>query len=166
MLTRERLKELLDYDSASGVFTWKDVRNGRVEVGGIAGYIQHGYVNIQIDNKTYKAHRLAWLYVYGEFPQNDIDHINHARSDNRIVNLRDVTSQENARNKSIPRHNTSGIMGVQWSESRQRWIGQLEINIDGKRKAYFRRFKTLEEAVAYRQGLEKLYGFNENHGKD
>ena len=96
----ERVRELLDYNPDTGVFTWKVKRGGKAQAGTVAGY-EHvtGYWYIAIDKKYYPAHRLAWLYIHGVEPENDIDHINHQRSDNRISNLREATRSQNCANK-------------------------------------------------------------------
>jgi len=96
-ITQEYLKTLFDY--VDGNLVTKTTR-GCLKTGTIAGTIKTDlYRSIVIDRKSYCAHRLIWLYVYGKFPDNYIDHINHDRSDNRIENLRDVTISENNRNR-------------------------------------------------------------------
>lgn len=112
-LTAERLRELLHYDPETGVFTWR-VRRGMAVAGSVAGNLnRNGYVNIFVDGRQYKAHRLAWLFVYGEFPSADIDHINGVRNDNRIFNLRDVTTSVNMMNQRRARSdNKLGLLGV------------------------------------------------------
>ena len=95
MVTRERITECLNYDPASGVFTWK-ISRGKSKVNKIAGCVDTtGYIVIRIDGMNYKAHRLAWIYVYGEWPNDLIDHINGINNDNRIENLELVTPQRN-----------------------------------------------------------------------
>ena len=106
-LTAEKLHSILHYDPATGQFTWKWRINGRMRpdprcLGKIAGTKnKSGYVAIGIDGKLYRAGRLAWLYFYGSWPTNTIDHINHDRTDNRICNLRDITNAENVRHRRI-----------------------------------------------------------------
>jgi hypothetical protein len=111
-LTVDRLRELLDYSPASGQFTWLTTR-GRAGAGSVAGAIhKYGYQVIQIDGKGYGAHRLAWLFIYGDFPE-VIDHINGDRADNRIENLRNVDHQINAENRKGPRLGKKiALMGV------------------------------------------------------
>lgn len=112
-LTADRLRDLLHYDADTGVFVCR-VTRGRTAAGSVAGAIHlHGYRVITIDGCGFKAHRLAWLYVHGEFPKGVIDHINGTRDDNRIVNLRDVTHQINAENRRGPRAGKKiALMGV------------------------------------------------------
>lgn len=111
MLTQKRLKKLLYYDKDTGFFIWKkDIFNlnkyNIVRQGDIAGSInKQGYITISINGKRYSAHRLAWLYTYGHFPKQEIDHINRIRNDNRLYNLRDVSHKVNTENKSEPGEN-------------------------------------------------------------
>jgi len=103
MLTQERLKERVTYDPDTGIFLWKKMPSRGKSL--IAGFIYpNGYIRIHIDGRKYLAHRLAWLYVYGSFPKNHIDHINRVRNDNRIANLRDVIrcmNQINCKEKAV-----------------------------------------------------------------
>jgi hypothetical protein len=100
-ITQEKLKEILDYNPDTGIFTWKVSKAKRIKVGSVAGCKNNlGYILIRIDGKIYLAHRLAWLYTHGDFPLNCIDHINQIKDDNRICNLRDVTVSENMQNQS------------------------------------------------------------------
>jgi hypothetical protein len=114
MVTQERLKELLHYDPATGLFTWR-VSRGTRKLGDIAGTVRNpeGYIGIRIDQKTYQAHRLVWLYVYGCWPSHEIDHMNHVTHDNSLVNLREASKSVNLQNQiKCPRGNRSGILGV------------------------------------------------------
>ena len=112
MITQSRLKELLHYNEETGVFTWK-VRRGVVPPNAIAGTKTKKYIEIFIDGRQYQAHRLAWLYVHGEFPPYDTDHINRITLDNRIANLRPATRSENKQNISSPNaNNKEGLLGV------------------------------------------------------
>ena len=85
-LTAERLREVLDYDPDTGVFTRKVRTASSVKVGDVAGSLNgKGYIRIRVDGRLYFAHRLAWLYVHGEWPVDQVDHINGIKNDNRIV---------------------------------------------------------------------------------
>lgn len=129
MLTVERLKQKLIYNSETGVFTWKKGR-GPVKAGSTAGRLHNqGYIRIAIDYKDYLAHRLAWLYVYGEWPKNEIDHINGVKTDNRIINLRQATREENCRNVKVHKRNRLGIKGVsERIDCRLRFVANIRIN--------------------------------------
>lgn len=114
-----RLKELLSYDKATGLFTWR-VDRIKVKAGDIAGCLDHGYVRIRIDGVCYKAHRLAWYYQTSEWPE-DVDHRNWIRNDNRFENLRSATASKNLANTRRKSNNTSGYKGVSWHKQRQTW---------------------------------------------
>ena len=146
MLTQERLKEQLHYDEATGIFTWRLARQG-VRSGSVAGTVRpNGYIAIKIDRRLYLAHRLAWFYVYGEFPPADIDHINCMKSDNRIVNLRLATSSENQMNVQIQSNNTSGFKGVTWHKKRGKWQAQSKLNGKYRFLGYFPSAEAASEA--------------------
>lgn len=132
MITQARLKEVLHYDPNSGVFTNRAARGANAAKGYTAGAPCGGYLVIQIDYRNYKAHRLAWLYVYGYCPENDIDHINRIPSDNRIDNLREASRSCNVRNSKTRKDNTSGIRGVSWNKAERKWVAYIQIS--GKRK--------------------------------
>ena len=102
------------------------------------------YRRIQLDGRKYKAHRLAWLYLFGEWPKGQIDHINRNSLDNRIANLRDVSQSENQHNRPEQANNTSGVKGVHWHKQKMRW--QAAIRINGK-LIHLGLFGTKEEAA-------------------
>ena len=176
MITQERLKELLHYDPETGVFTWKFRDKAYFHKGlrseswnskwanTIAGSIFtcHGitYKHTSIFKKSYRMHRLAWLYVYGEWPD-QIDHINGNGIDNRILNLRSVTNRENHRNVKLRTDNKSGVNGVNKCKQTKKW--KVRINIYGKEK-WIGRFDSFEEAKKARKAAEVEYGFHANHG--
>lgn len=154
-LSQSRLKELLHYCPDTGIFTNIKARK-KVRVGSTAGHVDsvNGYVRIMIDYKLYLAHRLAWLYIHGEFPPNDIDHVNRVRNDNRICNLRLATRAENMQNISMPRNNTSGYTGVYWHKAGQKW--QVEIMLNYK-KINLGYFADQSEAISARKAGEQKY---------
>ena len=157
-LTQERLQELLHYDPETGIFTNLKSR-GRVKIGSVAGSKNpNGYIYIAIDSKKYRAHRLAWLYVHGNFPEKCLDHINEVKDDNRIVNLRLATNLENHQNQSSPRtNNTSGFNGVGWHKFSGKWLARIMANGKHKHLGYF---DTAEEASAvYLAAKRKLHQF-------
>jgi len=157
-MIKERLRELLEYDPETGVFIWKTGR-GSVKAGSVAGSKEaNGYVRIRCDGGRYMAHRLAWLYVHGEFPPEEIDHINGVRDDNRLRNLRCVSRTENTRNQRLSNRNTSGITGVHWDKKAGKWRAKAR----GLRLGFFN-CKATAGYVARR--WRKLSGFHDNHGK-
>lgn len=146
MLTAERLRDALDYDPETGAIKWLEDRNGGSKAGAIAGCIlADGYRQIMLGRKRYLAHRLAWLYVTGEWPDGEVDHINGDRDDNRLANLRLATHAENQKNYPKPRTNTSGVKGVHWSASRGKWIAKICVNY---RRIFLGQFDDINEAAA------------------
>jgi hypothetical protein len=157
-LSQERLKELLHYDTETGIFT-NLTQRGKVKKGTVSGTkYSNGYIYIEIDRKRYRAHRLAWFYVYGEFPTNQIDHINEIKDDNRIVNLRLATNQENQHNvSSLQLNNTSGFAGVFWRKDRKKWKAIIYLN---SRQKHLGHFDTAEEAYeSYLAAKRELHKF-------
>ena len=158
MLTQQRLTKLLNYDPATGDFTWLVRTSRRVKVGDIAGHFAaNGYRHIGIDGKVWLAHRLTWLYMTGDFPVDQIDHINGVKADNRFCNLREATGAENQQNLPLPIHNKSGFMGVSWSRERRKWSAYIQI---AGRTKYIGRFSTAESAhAAYLAAKARLHTF-------
>lgn len=158
-LTAERVRELLDYDPATGVFRWKRRRKGVRSDGAIAGSPADGYyTSITVDRVQYLVHRLAWLYMYGVWPVSQLDHINEDKTDNRLANLREATNAQNTQNVTALRStNTSGYLGVSWECRKRRW--QAGIKVDGKRR-WLGYFDTPEEAhAAYLVAKRELHPF-------
>lgn len=144
-LTCDRLREVLNYDAKTGVFTWRIKTSRKVIVGREAGSVKSkGYVYIRIDSKPYYAHRLAWCYVYGDWPDEEIDHINGIRHDNRISNLRQASRKQNMENRVQP-IGASGYRGVCWLEANQKWRASI---VHNKKNIYLGLFDTAEEASA------------------
>lgn len=153
-ITQERLKELLSYDPETGVFRWK-VDRRKVKAGTRAGALTKGYIVISVDGKKYKAHRLAWLYTYGCWPTNEIDHVNRVKDDNRLCNLRDVTRQQQQFNR--------GVKGYSWYKRDRKWQAQIKLN--GILR-YLGLFDTPEEAnAAYLAAKEELHKIREQNNE-
>lgn len=133
MLTQAELKYQLSYDPYTGLFKWI-VLKPNMKIGDIAGSPDsHGYINISIKNKKYSAHRLAWLYITGIYPKNLIDHKNLIRNDNRFLNLRECTYQQNNFNRPSIKGKTSKFKGVSFCKERRKWIAHATLN----KKSYF-----------------------------
>jgi hypothetical protein len=161
MITQEQLKELLHYNPDTGIFTrltsYKHFKVG-MESGCING---HGYLSIYVKGSSIYAHRLAWLYTHGSLPDEDIDHINHNRTDNRIVNLRCVSRIENGRNMKASTRNSSGHVGVSLRSDNGKWRARIS---DNYKIITLGTFKTMEEAIRARKDGEVKYGYHENNG--
>lgn len=130
MVSQERLKQLLIYDPISGIWTWGVARkNNQIRVGSLAGRLdKKGYRAIGIDGKNYYAHRLAFLWMTGNMPEQQVDHINGIKDDNRWSNLREATNRENSQNIDTFRSNTSGYNGVYLNKSAGKWVAHIKDN--------------------------------------
>ena len=155
MVTQARLKELLHYNPETGMFVWKCNRGGRAKKGSIAGAVNGGgYKQICIDYVTYKAHRLALLYMTGDLPPDDTDHRNGVRNDNRFENLRPASRLLNQQNQQKAHsNNQQGLLGVGKEGDRYR----ARIRHEGK-QIYLGAFDTMAEAGdAYQAAKRKLH---------
>lgn len=154
MLNQNRLKEVLQYEPSTGVFTYL-IDRGAMKAGAVAGTTNgHGYRQIVIDKSFYRACRLAFLYMTGAFPFGQVDHINRNRADDRWCNLRAVTPAENQQNcLPLRKNNKSGFKGVSWCTKRARWQAHIQANGSQKNLGVF---KTVEEAVAAYRAAEKV----------
>ena len=166
------MREYFNYDAKTGLLYWAVSTGPRGKIGAQAGYKRKdGYIGIKLNRRLYLAHRLAWFLSYDKWPENEIDHINGDRTDNRLENLRDVPKSLNQRNAKRRWDNTSGKVGVRkvthkktnywiatWFDNNK--IGQKWFNINklGEEAA-------LLSAIEYRnQKQRELGGFTERHG--
>lgn len=162
MITQDRLKEMLLYNPDTGVFTWRVSPSNRIRQGSIAGYVaDRGYRYIAVDEKMWREHRLAFLYMSGKLPK-VVDHINGIRDDNRWVNLREGTQSQNMMNTKINPKNKSGVKGVCWHKASKKWIAQLRVKGKSVNIGYFSDISSAELAV--RAAREKYHGEFANHG--
>ncbi len=167
------MRDKLYYDLDTGQFYWK-VKTGNKRVGDIAGSVTtyDQYRRIKINGKMYLAHRLAWFFVYGDWPKNEIDHINGTRDDNRIENLRDVSHSLNQRNAKRRKDNTSGMVGIKRTlhKGAKYWVSIWTDNNGVIHNKWFNIEKLGEDtarqsAIQFRQNIIKeLKGFTERHG--
>jgi hypothetical protein len=161
-LRADYVQSILDYEPATGVFRWrwradKPPNINARDAGKIAGATQgDGYRIIKIDDRSYRAHRLAWLISTGAWPSAQIDHISGDRLDNCLANLREATHGENMRNSRRCANNTSGFKGVSWDKRSGKWLAHIKID---RRSRHLGSFDTPEEAhAAYCEAANRLHG--------
>lgn len=154
-LTAEELRGALDYEPDTGIFRWRTPKARRLKVGAVAGSLTaKGYRYIEIRGRAYRSSRLAWLYVTGEWPTMQIDHINCVRDDDRFENLREASAHQNRANQTMRSDNRSGLKGIynKTYGGSPRWYAEI-----GKR--YLGAFDTAEEAhAAYCKAATERYG--------
>lgn len=157
-LTLDRLKEVLSYDPETGVFKWLKPTSNRVRVGSEAGNDNGvGYLRISVDGRTYYAHRLAWMYLHGALPDQEIDHTDGNPKNNAASNLRHAAHAENSQNQKLRSTNTSGRHGVSWSKPHGKWAAY--IMKDG-RKRHLGLFEGLDAAgSAYLRAKSVMHSF-------
>jgi len=168
VITQEQLKELLHYCPETGVWTWLVDRKRGVKQGDQAGSIMmkpcgEKYRRIKVLQCTHKAHRLAFLYMTGVMPEDEVDHQDGNGLNNRWLNLRSVTHADNAKNHRLRRNNSSGAAGVCWHIRSGKWQATITVNARKKALGYFR---NKEEAIAARKSAEIEFGYHKNHGTD
>ncbi len=158
MLTHASLIKLLHYDDTTGSFV-RLVSGRKDKIGVEAGSTNSfGHIQIRLNGTLYMAHRLAWLYVHGQWPNTNIDHINGAPNDNRIVNLRLATPKENQENVKLRCDNTSGCRGVNWNTIERKWVSRVQHH---KERIVIGRFDSLFEAVcAVKSARNQLFTHN------
>lgn len=142
----ERVRELLAYDPETGVFTRKVANSNSTKVGDVAGALtDRGYVRMRVDGCFVYGQGLAWFYVHGVWPEQEIDHINGVRSDNRIGNLRDVSRKDNMQNqrKAQASNKSTGVLGVHFHKAMKKF--RASIRFDGKPK-HLGYFTTADDA--------------------
>lgn len=155
-LTLDLLKELLSYDPSSGEFTRLVSTSSNAMCGDTAWHLtSNGYIYIRINGRFFPAHRLAWFYMTGKWPSDEVDHVNGIKNDNRFENLREVTHAQNQWNKGKPKNNNSGFKGVCWHKQTKSWRAKLGFH----GKHYQRYFKSKLQALLWlHQMRKKLHG--------
>lgn len=167
-ITQENLKALLHYNPETGRFTWVVNYGGHIEYGKEAGGIDvdtrpggKTYLRVTLYKQMFFMHRLAFLYMTGEFPKNVVDHIDGNGINNKWSNLRDVTIAENNRNNKKRIDNTSDVTGVSWNKKNENW--NVNINHEGQ-QIHLGTFDSKQEAIAARKSAEKILNYHNNHG--
>lgn len=165
-MTQEELKKILYYAPETGNFYWK-ISNGQKLAWSLAGSLGvDGHIKLCINYTSYRANRLAWIYMTGEIPSNNIqvDHKNRIRTDNRWDNLRLATNSQNNRNRNLLKNNTSGYRGVAFNKQANKWQAQIRYN---NRRKNLGHFNTAEEASkAYMEAAVKFHGEFASHLND
>lgn len=151
MINQKRLTEVLLYDESTGKFYWK-MSKGSIRHGDEAATTYRGgYLSVKIDKRNYFAHRLAWLYVYGKWPNGEIDHINRKRDDNRICNLQVVNKAENLQNYECRKDSSSGVRGVNYNKKSGKWSARIQRN---HQRIDLGLYEDMEDAVKARRNAE------------
>ena len=183
-LTAEIVRDLLDYNPDTGDLFWKerplkyfkkeiDARKWNAKWSDKKAFTyktkDYRSKHVRIANKEgsifgkrYLTHRIIWLHYYGCWPKDQIDHINHDPTDNRIINLRDVTASENQRNRTLQKNNKVGHSGIYWDKESKKYRAQIH---NGKHCKNLGNYDNLEEAIKARELANINYNFHPNHGK-
>lgn len=153
-VTREDVLALLNYDESTGEFKWKFDVSRSAKAGAVAGHVNRkGYVEIRLNGKLHKAHRLAWLVRFGVMPEDGVDHRNRVKSDNRIANLRLCDQELNLQNTNLSSASTSGAKGVNLHPASGLWRARI---VKAGKELFLGYFKSIEEARKARIHAEKL----------
>lgn len=140
ILTAARLREVLHYNPKTGRFDWLKKTSRFHDATRPVGNVHEGYLRIGIDGRNYKAAPLAWLWMTGEWPKDEVDHRNRNSLDNKWRNLREATHKQNSHNRGVNKNNTSGATGVFWYRRNKKWA----VKVAG---VYYGLFKTKEHAM-------------------
>ena len=157
-LSHEELRRLLHYNPETGQFTWRVARGGKARKGSVAGTkTPHtGYSQLVINRTIYKQHRLAWFYMTGKWPSDQIDHINGIRDDNRFHNLREATCSQNLHNVGLKSSNSTGYKGVSLHKPSGKYVANITVK---GRQLYLGIFEAPEEAhAAYKKKALEIAG--------
>ncbi len=150
------LKALFNYNPETGIITNK-VNRWSAKKGQEAGSLHRfGYRNISIGRQLYKAHRIAWAIGHGAFPEDEIDHRNNRRDDNRLENLRSASKSQNCHNCLMRKDNTSQVKGVRWHSRDEKWEARIMVNRKSKNLGYFKNKESA--AAAYAEASARLHG--------
>lgn len=156
-ITQELIQQLFNYNSETGDLKWKRAPYTKSKKGLIVRTKRNGYYTVKIYGKDYLVHRIIWLYVYGYFPENDIDHIDRNRINNKISNLREVSRQCNQRNVGLRRNNKTGIIGISFNTINFVWLASISVN-----NKYYNlgQYRDYTEAVCVRLAAEQCLNWH------
>ena len=153
MLTQDQVKSAFRYDPSTGILRWRIKRQGVYKGRKCNSLDADGYYRVKFNGRSYRVHRLIWLYVYGYLPEYIIDHRDQIKTNNRIENLREVSHYCSSQNRDTFKNNTSGIKGISWIKAEKKW----KVTIASTHGGYF---KTFDEAVAMRLALEQCLNWD------
>lgn len=173
----ELLRKLLRYEADTGKLYWRkrsldlfkssgSCKTWNTKYAGKEAFTAihwKGYAYGTVLYKVCRAHRVCWAIHHGSWPENEVDHINGVRTDNRISNLRDVSPLENRKNSKTPSNNSSGHIGVRWHAAAKKWQATIGVN---KTSVYLGLYDKIDDAISARQLAERRYGFHKNHGRE
>ena len=174
MTEQDYLRQCFEYNPETGDFIWRDrprdhfitdrawkIWNGRFarQIAGTS--TQQGYKQICLDKHVHYAHRMAWVVMTGDLPEQEIDHVDHNRGNNAWANLRAVTRGENCKNQTISKKNSSGITGVSWSTTNKSWRADVQT----KHGRFAKHFGSFDEAAQAVLATRQERSFHENHGE-
>lgn len=164
MIKIKELKDVLEYNEHTGIFSWKISPCKNVKIGSVAGTLHKktGYIKITYKNNKISAHRLSWAFMLEEWPAFDVDHINGNRQDNRWVNLRQATRQQNSLNRLKSSRNTSGVKGVHFDRKRNKWGSTITFDKTRYWLGFHSSLKQAEDAVVTKR--KELHGTFSNDG--
>jgi len=159
----DEVKKLFDYNPKTGIVKRKIYRCGRALKGSVVcGKSKKGYLIVGLNGKNYMLHRIIWLYYYGVWPKNQIDHINQRKDDNRIDNLRDVNTAVNCQNRGVAKNNKAGYSGVYFNKANKKWIASTT---RFSKRIYFGCYEKKQEAINKIINYKKQYEQREDFSK-
>jgi hypothetical protein len=162
-MTAEEARQLFSYNPETGALTWRKNRGGAAKCGDVAGHVRKdGYRRIVHGGVPYYAHRVAWLLVYGRWPQKNIDHVDGHKDNNRLCNLREATHTENQWNRGAYSNNKCGLKGVCFDRRADAWRATIYVDRRQRHLGYFPNPETAHKA--YCKAAKELHGDFANTG--
>jgi hypothetical protein len=160
-LSKEEYEKLFDADFETGILKWKTRLSLRTQIGANVGTKNHrGYITTSINRKIHSVHRIILIMAGIDIFEKEVDHINHKRDDNRLINLRAVENHDSKKNYPLRKDNTSGYVGI--IRKTNKWVARIYVD---KKQIHLGVFLDKKEAISARKTANIKYGFHENHGE-